>query len=245
MRRSRVWETPAGLWKLGIVYRNLAFLPAACQRRHRLAEGDRVETVLVHGDVHDLALVGPEHPECTDIAGRFAEHHVTGVAEQPGDQVETLLGTDGDGDVVGVRGDALQLHDLTDRLPEHRLTLPGAVLHGAATVGDDEVVQGTAHHVERQIGDVGHPPGQGDHLRPVGHGEQGPDDRRGHPVGPGGVPVHVAVQAGVAALKAFQPSSGVAMESAGVRRHVSSATQLGLVVTHPPRVPHRRHGRMW
>ena len=64
--------------------------------------------MLVHRDVDDLALVGAEDAERTDVAGRLAEHHVARIAEHPGDQVETLLRADGDHDVVGVGGDVLQ-----------------------------------------------------------------------------------------------------------------------------------------
>ena len=194
----------------------LGLLAGRAQRGHRLAERDRVETVLVHGHVHDLALVGPEHAERTDVAGGLAQHHVARVAEDPGDQVETLLGADGDGDVVGVRADALELHHLADRLPEHRLALAGAVLHGTTAVGDHQIVQGVADHVERQVGDVGHPAGQRDDLRTVGHGEQGADGRGGHAVGASGVPVDVAVQPGVAALQALQPRGSGAVEPVGV-----------------------------
>ena len=231
--------------EVGDRVQELGLLAGGLQRRHRLPEGDRVETVLVHGDVHDLALVRAEHPERTDVAGRLAEHHVAGVAEHPGDQVETLLGAHGDGDVVGVRGDALQLHHLADRLAEHRFALAGPVLHGTSTVGDHQVVQGVADHIERQVGDVGHPAGQRDDLGSVGHGEQRPDDRGRHAVGAGGVPVHVAVQPGVAALEPLQTRGSLTGEPSRVRRRVSSATQLGLVVSHPPRVPHRRGRRMW
>ena len=87
------------------------------------------QALLVHGHVRDLALERAEHPERPDVAGRLAEHDVARVAEDAGDQVERLLRADGDGDVVGVRGDALQAHHLADRLADLLLALPGPVLH--------------------------------------------------------------------------------------------------------------------
>ena len=91
--------------------------------------------MIVHGHVDDLALGGPEHPKRADIAGRLAQHHVARVAEDPGHQVETLLGADGDRHVVGMGGDPLELHHLADGLAHDRLALAGAVLHGPPPVG--------------------------------------------------------------------------------------------------------------
>jgi hypothetical protein len=41
----------------------------------------------------------------------------------PGDQVQSLLGSDRHGHVVGVRPDALECHDVADLLAETRITL--------------------------------------------------------------------------------------------------------------------------
>ena len=56
-------------------------------------------------------------------------HHVAGVAEDPGDQVDGLLGADRDHDVVGVGLDALEPHHVADLLAQRRVALAGAVLH--------------------------------------------------------------------------------------------------------------------
>ena len=89
----------------------------------------------------DFALVGPEDPERTDVARRLAEHHIAGIAEDPGDQIQALLRADGHRHVIGMRADPLELHHLADRLTDRRLALAGSVLHGPLPVRQHQVVQ--------------------------------------------------------------------------------------------------------
>ena len=49
----------------------------------------------------DVSLVGPEGPQCADVRGGFGQDDVAWVDEDLGDEVEGLLRTGGDGDVVG------------------------------------------------------------------------------------------------------------------------------------------------
>jgi hypothetical protein len=68
--------------------------------------------------VDDLGLERREGAERPDVRRGLGEHDVAGVAEDAGQQVEALLGADGDDDVVRVGADALQPHDLADLLPQ-------------------------------------------------------------------------------------------------------------------------------
>jgi len=74
--------------------------------------------------VGDPRLVGGEHPQGTDVARRLGEDHITGVNEDPGDQVQRLLGSGRHHDVVGVGGDSLQRHHLEDLLAQRGVALP-------------------------------------------------------------------------------------------------------------------------
>ena len=164
-------------------------------RRDRLLQRLGHQPVGVHLGVHDVALVGLEDPERPDVGRGLADHHVAGVAEHPGDQVDRLLRADGDHHVVGVRLDPLEPHHLGDLLAERGHPLAGAVLHRLGAVVGDQVTDRAADHVEGQAGDVGHPAGQRDHLGPRGHREQGPDLGGRHPCGARGVAVDVGVEA--------------------------------------------------
>ena len=108
-----------------------------------LLQGLGDEPVLVHGHVHHIGLVGGERAQGAHVGGRLGQDHVTGINEDPGDQIQRLLRTHRDHDVVGVRPDTLQRHDLADPLAQARVTLSGAVLQcGGALLGDQ-----AAHHL--------------------------------------------------------------------------------------------------
>ena len=108
-------------------------------RRDRLAQRLGHQAVGVHLGVHHVALVGLEDAQRADVRRRLADHHVAGVAEDPGDQVDRLLRADGDHDVVGVRLDALQAHHVGDLLAQLGDALARAVLHRLGTVVGDQV----------------------------------------------------------------------------------------------------------
>ena len=208
---------------------------------HRRAERDRIESLLVHRHVDDLALVGAEDTERADVAGGLAQHHVTRVAEDPGDQIEGLLGADRDSDVVGVGRDAFEPHHLTDRFADLRLTLAGAVLHGLQPAVEHQVVQGGADHVQGQVGDVRHTAGQRHYFGPVGHREQGTNGRGRHRLGAHGVAVDVAVQSGVATGKC-RGQGGPRLGAGGTDGPAARPPARPGCAVHPPRVPHRRSG---
>ena len=59
--------------------------------RDGLLEGFRDQPVVVHGHVHHVGLVGREGAQRAHVGGRLDQHHVAGVDEDPGHQVQGLL----------------------------------------------------------------------------------------------------------------------------------------------------------
>jgi hypothetical protein len=146
--------------------------------------------------VHHVGLVGRERAQGAHVGGRLGQDHITGIDEDPGDQVQGLLGAHRHHHVVGVCADALQRHDLADLLAQAHVTLRGAVLQrGGAPLGDQP-----AHHLtdgfEGQGRDVRRPAGQGDDLRPGGYGEQGANLRGDHAASSLGVLVEIRINPG-------------------------------------------------
>jgi hypothetical protein len=99
--------------------------PNRCDRRAQPV-GD--QTVVVHRNLDHVRLVGVERSEGADVGRRLGDDDVTRVDEDAGDEVERLLRSNGDDDLVGVRGYPLQAHHRADLLPQHGMALPGAVL---------------------------------------------------------------------------------------------------------------------
>ena len=151
--------------------------------------------MVVHGDVPDPRLRRLEDAEGAHVGRALGEDDVAGVDEDAGDQVQTLLGADGDDDLAGRGvGDALERHDVADPLAQPGIALAGAVLQGLGAHAGDEVADHRADGVERQGGDGRHAAGQRDHLGPADDGEQGADLRGLHPVRACCVPVGQGVQ---------------------------------------------------
>jgi hypothetical protein len=167
------------------------------QRHQGRAERDRVDALVVHADVDDLALVGVEGAQRADVAGPLGQHDVPGIAEHARDKVERLLGAAGDDDVVGVGVHLLLGHHLDDLVAHERFALAGAVLHRLGAALGDQPVDGLGEGLPGEVGDVGHAAGERDHLGPVRHGEQGAHGRHLQPVRAFGVGVHVGVQPGI------------------------------------------------
>ncbi len=151
--------------------------------------------LIVHGDMHHFGLVGGECAERAHVRGALGQHHVAGVDEDPGDQVERLLGADGDDHVVGPGLDALQAHDVADLLAQVRVALAGAVLQRDRAAPGDQVGDQLADHVEGKSGDVRHAAGERDHLRPRRDGEKSSNLGGDHPGSSCGVPIDVGVDA--------------------------------------------------
>jgi hypothetical protein len=166
------------------------------QRGERLLQRGRDQPVLVERYVDDVRLVGTEHPQRPHVAGRLRDDDVTRVDEDSRHKVEGLLAAGGDDDVVRVRVDALEPHDVEDLLAQRLVALAGPVLQRHGATGRDDALGHLRQDVERQPGQVRHAAGEGDDLRAVGDREQRPDLRRAHRVRPVGVGVQPGIQPG-------------------------------------------------
>ena len=129
----------------------------------------------VHVDVDDLGLERPEDDHRGDVAGPFGQHDVAGVEEELGDQLERVLRSGGDDDVVDARVDALERHDVEDLLAQPRAALSGAVLQGDGAVLAHRALDGGRDQFLGQGRDERHPTGERDDLGTARDGEQGSD----------------------------------------------------------------------
>ena len=116
--------------------------------------------MFIHRDMDDIALIGAEDPECADVAGCLAQHHIARIAEDAREKIETLLRADGHHHIVWVGRDVLQPHHFTDCFANGRLALARAVLHGTPAVVEHQLVEDGTDHIQRKIGDVGHAAGE-------------------------------------------------------------------------------------
>ena len=145
------------------------------------------QTVLIHGNVYDVGLVGPEHAKGTHVGRRLGDDHVARIDEHRGDEVERLLRARGDNDVVGMGTNALERHDLCDVLAKPLVALARAVLQRRLTVLDDEPTHHLADLLQRKPADVRHAAGEGDDLGPRRHRKERTDLGGAHVVRAGGV----------------------------------------------------------
>jgi hypothetical protein len=153
-----------------------------------------------------LGLGGLEDAERADVAGSLGEHHVAGVEEEPGEQVERLLAADGHHHVVGGRAvNAGEGHHLADPFAELDRALADAVLQARGALLGGESAEHLAHRVERECADVGRAAGERHDLGTTCHGEECADLGGGHATHPPRVPIGVVVLgcAGHAALTSF------------------------------------------
>ena len=121
--------------------------------------------MLIHGNVHDVRLARAEHAQRTHVGGGLGEDDVAGVHEELGDEVEGLLATRRDHDVVRVGADdAVVAHNLGDALAQHLPALAAAVLHGLRAVVADELLCGRRELIEGQVLEVRHATSEGDDL---------------------------------------------------------------------------------
>ena len=140
LRAARGRERHAGrVVEVGDRVEELDLLAGRARGGDRLPQRLGHQPVGVHLGVHDVALVGLEHPQRADVRRRLADHDVARVAEDAGHQVDRLLGADGDDHVVGVGLDALEAHHLGDLLAQLGHALAGAVLHRLGAVVGDQV----------------------------------------------------------------------------------------------------------
>ncbi len=166
--------------------------PATPCRQLRQDGGQGVghETCPVHRDVHDPGLGGLERTEGSHVGRGLGEYDVTGVEEDPGQQIKPLLRADGDDHLVGGGvGDSLEGHHRQDLLAQPGVALAGAVLQRLRAQPADQLTDHRAHGVQRQGGHGRHSAGQRHHLGPADHREQCPNLRGRHAMGALGVAV--------------------------------------------------------
>ena len=148
--------------------------------------------------MHHVGLRRLEDAERADVARPFGEHHVAGIEEDAGHQIERLLAADGHHHVVGRRTggsvDPGQRHDLADPLPQRQVALPAGVLQRGRALLAAELGHHLADRVEWECCDEGSATGERDHLGPRRHGEQSPDLGRGHAAHSLGVPIGIVVE---------------------------------------------------
>ncbi len=89
--------------------------------------------MFVHVDVSDVGLHRLQRPEGADVGRTLRHHDVPGIHEAGGDQLDGLLATDGDHEVVGVGRHPLVTHDLDELLAQLGAALADAVLQGGGT----------------------------------------------------------------------------------------------------------------
>ena len=121
----------------------------------------------------DLGLIGAEDHHRRDIARPFGEYDVARIDEELAEQLESVLRSRRDHDIVGAPADALERHHLEDLLAQSRDALARTVLEGDRALLAHDPVHGSDDQVLREGGDERHPAGQGDDLGAGGHGEQG------------------------------------------------------------------------
>ena len=154
---------------------------AVCARRgDGCVEGGGHEAFSVHGHVHDVALVGAEDSECTDVRRGFDEDNVTRITEDAGHQIQGHLRSGRDDDVIRMRGDAHLAHDIENLLPQGDVTLAGSILQHLRAALSDETRRRLGKDVEWN-------------LRTRCDGEESADFGGGHTARAGGVGVHPGV----------------------------------------------------
>ena len=140
-------------------------------------KGVRYEAVVVHRHMHDVALVGAENPEGSDIGRGLDENDIAGIAERPRHQIECHLRAGRDDDVVRVCSNPYLGRDVQDLLAQVDIALARSVLQRPRALLANDARGHVRHVIHRQGLHVGHTPGQGDDLWTTGHREQGANRR--------------------------------------------------------------------
>ena len=76
----------------------------------------------------DLGLVGPKRSESADIRRSLSQDDVAWIDEDLRNEIESLLGSGGHDDVVGMAANAVRTHDLNDHLAQFLGPLTGTIL---------------------------------------------------------------------------------------------------------------------
>ena len=128
---------------------------------------------VVDGDFNELGLAGLEGVDGAQIGGAFQQHHITGVQEHAGGEIQTLLRTGGYQDVILVGVDiVLCQHTLSDLLAQTGITLGGRVLQRHAAIFLQDGHGGLHHLLDREQLGRGHTTGEGDDIGLCGQLQQ-------------------------------------------------------------------------
>ena len=120
---------------------------------------------VVGGNFDELGFTGLEGVDGAQIGGALQQHHIAGVQEHAGGEIQTLLGTGGHKDVILIGVDVvLCQHTLGDLLTQTGIALGGRILQSHAAVFLHNG-HGGLHHLlhGKQLGS-GHTAGKGDDV---------------------------------------------------------------------------------
>ena len=163
--------------------------------------------------LHGLGLIRAEDRNRTGVRRRLGDHDIAGVDQRLRDQVDRLLASGGDDQVVEVRVHSLGPHQLADALLGLREALGRSVLErlGRALLSDPRHLGGKG--LGREGRGVRESTGERDHLRARGDLHQVPHRARPHHPGALGEQPRVALE--VAGRRVGSPVRAVS--SPGVR----------------------------
>ena len=120
---------------------------------------------VIGGNFDELGLTGLERIDGAQVGGALQQHDVTGVQEHTCGEIQTLLGTGGDEDVILVGVDiVLGQHTLGDLLAQAGEALGGGILQRLAAMLLQDGDRGLHHLLHgKQLG-RGHTAGKGEYV---------------------------------------------------------------------------------
>ena len=128
---------------------------------------------VIGGDLDELRLAGLESVHGAQVGGALQQHHVAGVQEHTGGEIQALLRTGGDQDMVGVGVNiVLGQHTLGNLLTQARETLGSGVLQGGAAILLEDGDGGFHHLLHGEQLGGGHTAGKGNNVGLCGELQQ-------------------------------------------------------------------------
>ena len=128
---------------------------------------------VIGGNFDELGLAGLERVDSAQIGGAFQQNHVAGVQEHAGREVQTLLRTGGDEDVILVGVDiVLGQHTLGDLLAQAGEALGGGILQSLAAMLLQDGDRGLHHLLHGEQLRCGHAAGKGNDVGLCGELQQ-------------------------------------------------------------------------
>ena len=130
----------------------------AFQTQNHLIQRLRYDAVGIDLNLLDVGLIGGEDRQRTDVGRCFGEDDISWIDEELGDNVNGLLRTGGDDDILGVGVDAFELHDLGNLLTQTRKSLPVTVLKRSSPILADHRAVASASRSRGKSLRLGIPP---------------------------------------------------------------------------------------